>query len=647
MSAQPETNSRKSSWVEMNQASLGLHLDRIRGLLEMAATSETASDLTSPEKNAREPGTALNDLCLLFDLSDFERDILLLCAGVELDSRIAELCAQLGGSPGRPMVNLQLACAVLPNPHWTAILPTSPLRRWHLVELDGRGLQTLLVRTGMRLNERVLHYLAGINYLDESLKPLLRECRPPVALLPSHRSASDRIAAHLVEGHSRIAMLTGGDTRSRRGVAATACAKVGARLFEIVAADIPQDSIDRETLARLWEREARLSPVALIIECDYGQQQQSMSFADLLSTNVIVSSRDPQIQRTGSHKSLMWIELSKPTAGERREWWRSSLGENAQAPIDSLNALAAQFQISPGDIEAAIASASSPEPEALWESCRLQARASMDELAQRIESVATWDDLVLPPAQIALLQQIGAHMRARLTVYETWGFGSKSARGLGISALFTGPSGTGKTMAAEVLANELKLDVYRVDLSQVVSKYIGETEKNLRRVFDAAEHGGVILLFDEADALFGKRSEVKDSHDRYANIEVSYLLQQMEAYRGLAILTTNQRSALDAAFLRRLRFIVEFPFPDASRRAEIWRRVFPAATPCASLDIVKLARLSVAGGNIRNIALNAAFLAADNNEPVSMSQILRAARAEYAKLEKSLTDAETADWVPS
>jgi SpoVK/Ycf46/Vps4 family AAA+-type ATPase len=237
------------------------------------------------------------------------------------------------------------------------------------------------------------------------------------------------------------------------------------------------------------------------------------------------------------------------------------------------------------------------------------------------------------------------HVRQRTTVYETWGFAVKGARGLGISALFVGASGTGKTMAAEVLANELRLDLYRIDLSQVVSKYIGETEKNLRRVFDAAEEGGAVLLFDEADALFGKRSEVKDSHDRYANIEVSYLLQRMEAYQGLAILTTNLKAALDPAFLRRLRFVVQFPFPDAAQRAEIWRRIFPQAMPTENLEITKLARLNIAGGAIRNIALHAAFLAADRHEPVAMSHLLRAARNEYDKLEKPLTETEIAGWV--
>jgi SpoVK/Ycf46/Vps4 family AAA+-type ATPase len=246
---------------------------------------------------------------------------------------------------------------------------------------------------------------------------------------------------------------------------------------------------------------------------------------------------------------------------------------------------------------------------------------------------------------VATLRQIGSHVRHRLTVFEHWGFGGRGARGQGLAVLFAGESGTGKTMAAEVLADELHLELFRIDLSAVVSKYIGESEKNLARVFDAAEDSGAILLFDEADALFGKRSEVKDSHDRYANIEVSYLLQRMEAYRGLAILTTNQKSALDMAFHRRLRFVVNFPFPEAAEREAIWRRVFPAATPTEGLDHVKLARLQVAGGNIRNIALNAAFHAAEDGRPVTMAHLLRAAHAEAGKRDRPLSDAEKRGWV--
>src|SRR5262249_12479790 len=215
----------------------------------------------------------------------------------------------------------------------------------------------------------------------------------------------------------------------------------------------------------------------------------------------------------------------------------------------------------------------------VWDACRSLARPRLEDLAQRIAPCATWNDLVLPDAQTKTLRQLTRQVRHRMKVYEAWGFAARGRRGLGMSALFTGASGTGKTMAAEVLARDLRLDLYRIDLSAVVSKYIGETEKNLKQVFDAAEEGGVILLFDEADALVGKRSNVKDSHDRYANIEVGYLLQKMEAYQGLAILTTNLKSAMDTSFQRRLRFTVNFPFPDANQREAIWRRVFPEAPP--------------------------------------------------------------------
>jgi SpoVK/Ycf46/Vps4 family AAA+-type ATPase len=235
-------------------------------------------------------------------------------------------------------------------------------------------------------------------------------------------------------------------------------------------------------------------------------------------------------------------------------------------------------------------------------------------------------------------------VRNRLKVHLEWGFGEQGGRGLGITALFAGESGTGKTLAAEVLARDLQLDLYRIDLSAVVSKYIGETERNLRRVFDAAEESGAVLLFDEADALFGKRSEVKDSHDRYANIEVSYLLQRMESYRGLAILTTNLKAALDAAFQRRLRFIVQFPFPDQTLREAIWRSTFPARMPRAEVDFGKLARLGVTGGGIRNIAVNAAFRAAELAEPLSMAHLLQAAHHEAAKRERPVSDAETRGW---
>jgi SpoVK/Ycf46/Vps4 family AAA+-type ATPase len=264
----------------------------------------------------------------------------------------------------------------------------------------------------------------------------------------------------------------------------------------------------------------------------------------------------------------------------------------------------------------------------------------VEDLAQRIEPAHEWGDLVLPEEAMRQLREIADQVAGRPTVYGAWGFGRKLSRGRGITALFAGPSGTGKTLAAEVLAKHLGLDLYRIDLAGVVNKYIGETEKNLRRVFQAAQESGAILFFDEADALFGKRTDVKDSHDRYANIEVNYLLQLMEDYRGLAILATNRKSSLDVAFLRRLRFLVDFPFPDAASRRRIWEKAFPAEAPVAGLDYEVLSRMEIPGGNIRNIALNAAFLAAGEGSPIGTVHVMQAARREYAKMEKMVTEAE-------
>jgi SpoVK/Ycf46/Vps4 family AAA+-type ATPase len=344
------------------------------------------------------------------------------------------------------------------------------------------------------------------------------------------------------------------------------------------------------------------------------------------------------------------VDVAKPTQAEQTQAWQSQLeqhisGVDAAALADRL---ANQFSFNLSDIRR-VAGSASPDvqpdqrgpAERLWQACLMAARPRLDMLAQRLEvSARVWEDLVLPAPEAKILRQIVDQVSQRQRVYQQWGFDRRLSRGLGINALFAGESGTGKTLAAEVIASELQLNLYRIDLSQVVSKYIGETEKNLRKLFDAAEDGGTILFFDEADALFGKRSEVKDSHDRYANIEINYLLQRMEAYRGLAILATNVKSALDPAFMRRLRFIVSFPFPGITERARIWQRAFPEEAEQEALDYDGLARFNLTGGSIQNIAINAAFLAASAGGPISMPLILDAARGEFRKLEKPFNEAD-------
>lgn len=555
------------------------------------------------------------------------------CAPASSSTPRSQRFARAQGDPRRDCATFSLALAALPGAHWSALTPAAPLRRWRLIEvLPG----TSLTLSPLRIDERVLHFLTGVAHLDERLVGFVEPVVAVDELVASHRALATQVAAALLATRPPpLVQLCGSDPAAQRAVAAAGCAALGLNLHALAAHALPGDPRELETLARLWEREAAFGASALLLACDDLEADDAVSrFIERSGGVLLVSTR---ARRRVRLRPSISFDVAKPTAGEQRALWKTA-GVNGQAET-----LVAHFDLSAASIRAAVAQA--PAPEALWDACRAQARPRLDDLAQRIEALAVWDDLVLPAPQLAALHEIVAQVRQRTRVYEAWGFAQKSARGLGISALFAGASGTGKTMAAEVLANELRLDLYRIDLSQVVSKYIGETEKNLRRVFDAAEDSGALLLFDEADALFGKRSAVKDSHDRYANIEVSYLLQRMEAYRGLAVLTTNRKDALDPAFLRRIRFVVQFPFPDARERAAIWRRMFPAATPVDGLDPAQLARLTVAGGNIRNIALNAAFLAADADEPVRMKHVLRAAHTEYAKIEKPLTESEIGGWV--
>jgi hypothetical protein len=633
------------SWSEANQAYLVMEFARLRR--RFAAEDESSQEGFEEEslRASLDPPAAIERLATIFGLSSFERDVVLLGAGVEMDSKLARRVSEALGREPRGAITFALALATLAEPHWSALAPTAPLRRYRLVELEAeRGLTT----AALRVDERILHYLAGVNVLDPRLEPLLQFKGHPHSIAERHRALAVETIAGFDPGSRQppVLHLCGDDPRGQEDIASLWAVNAGRRLYALRAENIPSATAEIDQLVGLWTRESALLPAVLLVQCgSSAPTTASRQILERLPAPLVLASRET----VRLERPLLRYDVDKPDPVEQKLLWEHALGAAAEGQGDLLDDLAEQFRLSAETIAAlggsAQASDGAIDATRLWNVCRSLARPRLEDLAQRIEPVATWSDLILPEAQMQVLRQLAAQARHRMTVYETWGFAERGRRGLGISALFAGASGTGKTLAAEVLASALRLELYRIDLATVVSKYIGETEKNLKQVFDAAEEGGVMLLFDEADALFGKRGEVKDSVDRYANIEVGYLLQRMESFQGLAVLTTNLKSSLDKAFQRRLRFTVDFPFPDTAQREAIWQRVFPAKTPTEKLDAKLLAQLNMVGGNIRNIAVNAAFLAAEAGCKVGMEHLLRATRLEAIKAERPLSTTETRGWV--
>jgi hypothetical protein len=659
------------SWESHNRAFLSAALRRVHFLLERHADPTLArpADLPPddaegwppwPESEERLP--ALRELCEQFGLTPFERDILLLCAGMELDASFPALCARAQGDTHRPWPTFSLALAALPGSHWDALSPQGALRRWSLITA---GTGASLTLAPLRAEERVWQYLIGIDALDERLSQLLQPLPEPGPLVPSHELISRQVAATLAsatrEPELPVIQLFGRSRLDQLSLAVRTAELLHLEPRCLPAEALPSSREEGERLARLWNREALLSPLALVVDChdlDTHAPERLAALARFtVSVRGVLLFATPE-RLTTSTRGTVLFEAPLPRAAEQRTLWLEALGRHLRPEASepwqlpqAAELLVNQFDLDRPSIDSAVTQGlgqlqlvREPGPQqvhaALWQGARAQSRRHLETLAQRLEVRATWEDLLLPEHLLQQLTEVELHVRHRLLVHETWGLTGGGWRGTGTSVLFSGPPGTGKTLAAEVLAQSLGLDLYRIDLSGVVSKYIGETEKNLRRVFDAAESGGTVLLFDEADSLFGKRSEVKDSHDRHANIEVSYLLQRMESFRGLALLTTNLKSGLDPAFMRRLRFIIDFAFPDRKQRAALWRRVFSAQMPAEGLDPERLAVLSVSGAAIRSIALHAAVLAAEESSStgsppaVRPRHVIAAARREFEKLQQ-------------
>jgi hypothetical protein len=610
---------------------------RVMAALDRAAANQPVmpSPPTAVPIELIERAPAIVRICRAFGLSTFERDIVLACAAAELEPDFAKRTGM-----ARPVLRLALNAFVDGDP--LVLGSGRPLRVHRLVTpVDG----VPLFGAPLLLDEGVLQAIMGGTTLDGRLAAVMREV--PVTEV-AQEAVEQIIAARTHAPESLLVGLIGSSEGDRQAVAAAAGAALSLRVLRLRAADLPLDPLGRAALRERWECERRMHPFALLVELARESAPELVRSATALLADLgglaFVSSHEAVAV---SNPSYTAVEIGAAPREQRLERLKRALGPHDTELEPVLDRITTQFVLGGDATERACLAAETghgTRAERLWNACRLQARPRLDDIARRIEPSATWDDLVLPAASLAQLHELSNHIQHRTQVLEGWGFGARTHRGLGTGALFAGSSGTGKTLAAEVLAHEARLDLYHIDLSQLVNKYIGETEKNLRRVFDAAEDSGAILLFDEADSLFGKRGEVDKGTDRYANLAVSYLWQRMEAYRGLAILTTNQRDAIDTAFVRRLRFIINFPFPDVAERLGMWQRAFPATAPTEKIDASKLARLKVAGGNIRSIALNAAYLAAASGEPISMRHVLTASRAEYSKIERPFPEADVAGW---
>lgn len=599
-------------------------LGRLRRLAEGASGAETppaGREAALP----RSPGLAL--VAERLGLSDFECGVVLLCLCAELSTEGAQLCARLRGTPDDRRPSLRLAAALYPGAELALMGPGSALRHWLLVTPAAGG---PVLDAPLELSEALMTRLCGLSEPEPALAGLLRPMAVPP--LPPFQTA-DRIlalwrGAEEEEAPLPVPVLHGESAGQRLDIARAVAAACGIGVDRLDAADLPPEPLMRERIARLIAREALLDGRLTLIEAqDPEAARCALSMAGDLGTAAIVSLPEgPAALPPGA----VALAMEPSTAEGRRAIWQGAAGAGF-APGSALLRLPVDSDSAATCVARAMASG-----QGVADIAREMFGMPLAAVAEKVAPSQDLEALVLPEPTRAALGAMIADAAEQEAVLQDWGFGARMVRGRGLSAMFTGPSGVGKTTAAEAVALALEMDLYRIDLSRVVSKYIGETEKRLSQIFDAAERAAAVLLFDEGEALFGRRTEVRQSHDRYANQEVSFLLQRMESFDGVAILTTNQRDAVDEAFLRRLRYVVEFEAPTPEDRLAIWRAVFPPQTPLGAVDFDRLASVNLTGGHIRNIAFAAALRARAEGGPVADSHLRAALVVECRKLRKPL-----------
>ncbi len=601
----------------------------------------------------------LDQLSSAFNLDRFETDVLLICLAPALDLRYERLYGYLQDdvTRKRPSANLALDLLCPSGPErllkLSCFSEEAPLFQFHLLEFTGEPgvAQPPLLGRALAVNETAVSWLLGSYQPAGELAPYLTLSQPAPCEadgLLAGPAVSQALQESEIPG---LFALAGSDQAGQDAAARLLAARLDLPLLALDLAALAAQNPDAPTPAqavRAALRDSRLTGAILSVRGWDACLEDGLPSGQLLAELcghpglILLSSHSHwHLRGFERQRRVAWIEFPAPDHTRRLELWQHFLPDLPPGGL-RLDLLAGQFALNAGQIRDAAAAARDLAagrgepigPADLYAAARQLSTPRLGGLARKISSHYGWDDIVLPEDQVALLKEIVATVRGRPIVLDEWGVGRKLASSRGVTMLFAGPPGTGKTMAAEVIGGELALDLYKIDLSTLVSKYIGETEKNLAQVFAEAESSSAILFFDEADALFGKRSEVRDSHDRYANIEISYLLQRMESYDGVTILATNLRANLDEAFARRLQFVVDFPFPDETYRLRIWQALFPPGVPHASdLDLALLSqRYKLAGGNIRNILVNAAYLAASNGGVVQMDHLLHGARRELQKM---------------
>jgi len=614
-----------------------------------------------------------------FHLTLFEVDVILVCLAPELDLRYERLYAYLQDDVTRrhPSVGLaiELLCASLEEQlaargHFAK---DAPLLRNGLLEMweDASHPRPHFLGRCLKLDERIAAYVLGSDRLDARLIPYasLDSAEIPIGglVLPVEFTArlQKMIGAALKDAQPQVFYLQGTAGAGRQTAVSALCHAQGKELIVLEAERLVElDESGVHTLALRMGREAILRGAVIYIDhfdTLFANEHQSRltalgdGMAQIWETQPGISFAVGEVAwqpvKAWEQVDCLTVAFPRLSAVERAQLWEKALdGKRCGIAGDEMKALVGKFRLGVGQIRAAtreaeqLATGENPEngqiqSSHLYAACRAQSNHKLATLAHKINPLYTWKDIILPADRLEQLREICNQARYRARVYDEWGFERKLSLGKGLNILFAGPSGTGKTMAAEIMTGELGQDLYKIDLSTVVSKYIGETEKNLARIFAEAETSNALLFFDEADALFGKRSEVRDAHDRYANIEIGYLLQKMEEYEGIVVLATNLRKNMDEAFVRRMHFTVEFPFPSEKDRGRIWEQIWPESTPhAAEIDPRLLAsRFELAGGNIRNIALAAAFLAAADGQVVDMRHILHATQREYQKMGKVMS----------